>query len=103
MYNALHHKESLDEYYHSCGMRDLSTDCDDDWVLEVNQCNQFQYTHVWIKHLPAPCLYNHADFCNWWYHLQCINKKMIGKYSMEDVESLEFGLCSSANGQFNFN
>ena len=45
-----------------------------------------------------------CDCCNWWYHLQCINKKMIGKYSMEDVESLEFkGPCCSANGQFNFN
>ena len=32
-----------------------------------------------------------------------VNKKMIGKYSMEDVESLEFkGPCCSANGQFNF-
>ena len=45
-----------------------------------------------------------CDCCDWQYHLQCINKKMIRNYSMEDVESLKFkGPCCSANGQFNFN
>ena len=67
------------------------------------QCNSS--VHAWIKHLPACTVFMQVkcDCCDWWYHLQCINKKIIENYSMEDVERLEFkGPCCSANGQFNF-
>ena len=47
----------------SIGMRNLSTDCDDDWVAaSINQYNPYNFSiHMWIKHLPAQLhIYNHV-------------------------------------------
>lgn len=98
---SLHHIEPLDEYCHSCGMKDLSTGCDDDWVSSYNYVDHtFSYsTCTMFLTMQVKC-----DCCDWWYHLQCINKKIRGNYSMENVESLDFkGPCCTDNGQFSFN